>query len=387
MAKTTRTVFQTRAVQVFYLVFPGGNNPVLHLGMTGSVKVEGHVGLEYKDFKTADDNFPPKYWKFCLRFKEGGAFAFTDPRRLARIRLVDGDPLLHPPICELGFDPYLALPDIETFSALVLRRKCPIKALLLDQSFSAGVGNWIADENAASLTAAEVGELRSQMSFVVRTAVGVNADSHQFPKDWLFHYRWGKGRTKTREAEMPDGSAIIFETVGGRTSAIVPSVQVLRGQVKAPKAKKRAAKEVSSEEEDHGEEKPLAKRKAKVVKRETKRRVAKVESEQEEEHEGEENAHVKQQSAKLSQRKAGKTRGAKVESASEEGEDEEEPPTTKQRVKAAKRVAVKLEGESDDRPLVAKKSQKKAVKEAVKEEHVRPSAIEGTLLRRSARLK
>jgi formamidopyrimidine-DNA glycosylase len=36
------------------------------------------------------------------------------------------------------------MPSLEDFSAKVLKRGCPIKALLLDQGFSAGVGNWIA---------------------------------------------------------------------------------------------------------------------------------------------------------------------------------------------------------------------------------------------------
>ena len=68
--------------------------------------------------------------------------AFTDPRRLGRIRLCAS--LDEPPISELGFDPILSMPALEDFTKLVLRRSCPIKALLLDQSFSAGVGNWVA---------------------------------------------------------------------------------------------------------------------------------------------------------------------------------------------------------------------------------------------------
>lgn len=38
------------------------------------------------------------------------------------------------------------MPNLEDFKPLVLRRKCPIKALLLDQTFSAGVGNWVAGQ-------------------------------------------------------------------------------------------------------------------------------------------------------------------------------------------------------------------------------------------------
>lgn len=69
--------------------------------------------------------------------------AFLDARRLGRIRL-SGSPLSEPPISELGFDPILSMPTLKQFQASVEKRRCPIKALLLDQSFSAGVGNWVA---------------------------------------------------------------------------------------------------------------------------------------------------------------------------------------------------------------------------------------------------
>jgi formamidopyrimidine-DNA glycosylase len=48
------------------------------------------------------------------------------------------------PLNELGFDPILKMPDFEWFAETVNKRKVPIKALLLDQTFSAGVGNWVA---------------------------------------------------------------------------------------------------------------------------------------------------------------------------------------------------------------------------------------------------
>ena len=72
--------------------------------------------------------------------------AFLDVRRLGRIRLC-AEPLNEPPISELGFDPILSMPTLEHFTPLVLKRRSPIKAVVLDQSFSAGVGNWVAGES------------------------------------------------------------------------------------------------------------------------------------------------------------------------------------------------------------------------------------------------
>jgi hypothetical protein len=71
--------------------------------------------------------------------------AFLDARRLSRIRLC-ASPLLEPPISVLGFDPILSMPSLDAFKPLVLKSARPIKALLLDQSFSAGVGNWLAGD-------------------------------------------------------------------------------------------------------------------------------------------------------------------------------------------------------------------------------------------------
>lgn len=69
--------------------------------------------------------------------------AFLDARRLGRIRLC-ASPLTEPPISALGFDPILGMPSADDFKKAVRKRSCPVKALLLDQSFSAGVGNWVA---------------------------------------------------------------------------------------------------------------------------------------------------------------------------------------------------------------------------------------------------
>ena len=55
---------------------------------------------------------------------------------------------------------------------------------------------------------------------VIQTAVSVDADKSRFPKDWLFHHRWGKTDTTT-----PEGDPVEFLTVAGRTTAWVPSVQ------------------------------------------------------------------------------------------------------------------------------------------------------------------
>ena len=162
-------------------------HPLLHFGMTGSFHVYD---------KLADR---PTYWKLELLLEGGRRFAMRNPRRLGRIRLRD-DPPNQPPISRLGFDPLLDLPRWPQLAALLARRKSPIKAALLDQSFASGVGNWIADEvlyqariaprrRCHELSADQVKALRAALGRVVRRAVEVDADKGRFPRTWLFHDR------------------------------------------------------------------------------------------------------------------------------------------------------------------------------------------------------
>lgn len=72
---------------------------------------------------------------------------------------------------------------------------------------------------------------------VCQTAVAGLADSEKFPKDWLFKYRWGKGK-KDAITCLPNGAEISFITVGGRTSCIVPSIQKKRREKPLEKSSK-----------------------------------------------------------------------------------------------------------------------------------------------------
>jgi formamidopyrimidine-DNA glycosylase len=207
--------------------------PCLHFGMTGGFHVPGRksVKLRSSGKKAPSPGWPPRFAKLRLNFDDGGELVFADARRLGRVRLRH-DPAAEPPISLLGFDAFLGVPSPRAFVALLRGRAAPIKAVLLDQSVAAGVGNWIADEvlyqaaidprrRASSLTDAELRRLREKVRAVVATAVRVGSDSDRFPRHWLFHDRWGK-----RELAMTSrGERIRYDTVGGRTTAWVPTVQ------------------------------------------------------------------------------------------------------------------------------------------------------------------
>jgi len=217
-----------------WLELDGRPWPCIHFGMSGEIEVRGQRRgrLMTEGRRANQDVWPPRFLRLLLALDDGTEVAFRDARRLGRVRLRH-DPRAEPPISLLGFDALHELPPLRRLIALCGERAAPIKALLLDQSFSAGVGNWIADEvlyqaridprrRAHTLTPAEVGRIRAQLRLVIMTAVRANADSDRFPAKWLFHTRWSK---RLRRPMTVSGERIRYLTVGGRTTAWVAEVQ------------------------------------------------------------------------------------------------------------------------------------------------------------------
>ncbi len=193
--------------------------PLFHFGMGGDFHI-------YRD---ASDR--PRWWKLELVTDRGTRVAMTNARRLGRIRL-RRDPAAEPPVSLLGPDPFLELPSARALTAGLAGRRAPIKAVLLDQGFLAGIGNWIADEvlyqaaldprrPAAELAPAEVARLRARLRAILARAVAVGSDDARFPRTWLFHHRWGRNP----DARTARGERIEYLTLGGRTTAWVPARQ------------------------------------------------------------------------------------------------------------------------------------------------------------------
>ena len=260
----------------FWIIMSSPPHPVMHFGMSGWLKFKSEHTYYYQPKKgEAKEEWPPKFMKFLLETEGGGGeepieAAFVDMRRFARIRLVDcpaAEIRNHTPLKENGPDPVV---DKETVTLEWLTAKCqakkvPIKAMLLDQANISGIGNWVGDEimynakmhpeqYANTLSDEQIKQLHTSIHYICSTAVDLLADSDKFPEDWLFKHRWGKGK-KGSSNTMPSGEKIVFLTVGGRTSAVVPSVQKKTGPV---------AKDISEGEAGTGDEKP---KKAKGKKR------------------------------------------------------------------------------------------------------------------------
>ncbi|GAB7325158.1 hypothetical protein MBLNU13_g09238t1 [Cladosporium sp. NU13] len=283
----------------FYMTFDKSPHAVMHLGMTGWVKFSSEETGYYRSKKESQEEaeWPPKYCKFLMRFeketvqgeeKDEVEVAFIDARRLARIRLVEceaADIRNNSPLKENGPDPVVDKErfTVEFLTKLLRKKRVPVKALLLDQANISGIGNWVADEvlyqarihpeqYSNTFNDDQIKTLHDSIMTVCTTACETLADSEQFPETWLMKYRWDKGKKDSNV--LPNGEKIVHLKVGGRTSAIVPSVQkktaAVAGDVdsadvseaeKPAKGRKRKVK--SEEDEDEEEEKkPVAKKAA-----------------------------------------------------------------------------------------------------------------------------
>ncbi|XP_034208491.1 formamidopyrimidine-DNA glycosylase isoform X5 [Prunus dulcis] len=204
--------------------------PSFQFGMTGAIYIKGVAVTKYKRSAVKDtDEWPSKYSKLFVELDDGLEFSFTDKRRFARVRLLK-DPASVPPISELGPDALLEpMTGDELFESLS-KKKIAIKTLLLDQA------RIHPEQSAASLSKENYGNLHKSIKEVIEYAVQIDADSTQFPCEWLFHFRWGKKPGKV------NGRKIDFITVGGRTTAYVPELQKLSGQQAARAGSKQANK-------------------------------------------------------------------------------------------------------------------------------------------------
>jgi formamidopyrimidine-DNA glycosylase len=205
-----------------------------HLGMAGWIREVGVESIRIREQGEApldDDEGRPRFLKMRLRAEDGREVVMTDGRRLARLWQGES-PETDRRVSALGPDMYDSPWSVDDLLRVMAKKKAPVKAILLDQTLFAGVGNWIADEVlyqarispkrlGNTLDRDEVAGMIDSLRKILKLAVDVEADKDQFPVDWLFHARWGGGKGE----EMFRGEPLVREQVGGRTTAWVPNRQ------------------------------------------------------------------------------------------------------------------------------------------------------------------
>lgn len=273
---------------------------------------EEEQGEDSTEEKPSAESWPPRFWKLLWQFEDGTEMAFTDVRRLGRIRYIK-DPENHPPISTLGFDPLasmIPLPEFQTLFGMESgggggssttasspkngggggggggRKNMAIKALLLDQTFIAGIGNYLADEllyhacihpekKVGNLTPLEIQKMHHYLRKLVLDADRCHDREEDFPKDWLFHYRW----TNKKASKDFYGNHIDFITVGGRTSAFVSKFQKISGYASEKEFEALVNKKVGHSKQQGKEADDLEEEKEEEKKVKTKFKKAETEKE------------------------------------------------------------------------------------------------------------
>jgi formamidopyrimidine-DNA glycosylase len=190
---------------------------ILHFGMGGD--------LYY--YKSPDDR--PHYTRIEFLLTNGWRLAFTCPRKICRVMLVD-DPTQIPALKEMGPEPLGNAFSLAFLERLIEERpRRQVKPLLMDQKMIAGVGNIYADEIlfeakvrpdrlAASLNHEEIKRIHRETRRVLRRSLRTATDE-EFPSDFLV------SRSARGALCKVCGHPIEKKTIGGRTAYFCPHCQ------------------------------------------------------------------------------------------------------------------------------------------------------------------
>ncbi|OAY72812.1 formamidopyrimidine-DNA glycosylase-like isoform X1 [Ananas comosus] len=336
--------------------------PSFQFGMTGAVYIKGVELSKYKRSAVSPtEEWPSKYSKLFVELEDGVEFSFTDKRRLAKVRLLE-DPESVPPISELGPDALFEPMQVDEFMNALRKKKIAIKALLLDQSFISGIGNWIADEVlyqarihpmqiAANLSKESCETLHRCIKEVIEKALEVGADSSQFPEHWIYH-----SRDKKPGKAFVEGKRVEFITAGGRTTAFVPELQKFEGpqsneipstKLKRAKTGKKFPGKQESDDEDAEVNENSKPKSGQKSSKGTKKQPKKARDDDEEEEESEKPAKgARGKQVKMASKK--KTKSNTEESDSEDEEVNESSKFERRRNSSKGGKKPKKTSESDD---------------------------------------
>ena len=192
-------------------------NVFMHFGMTGS--------LEYYSGTVES----PKYARVVFHLENNYNLAYVSKRMFGRLGVIpDIDQYINER--SLGLDA-LEITE-EDFSKVLSAKSKNIKAGLLDQSVTAGVGNWIADEilyhariyptsKIKNLSTLQLGEVYQKMREIMQVAIEVEAIREELPPHYITRY--GRKTSIT----CPHCKSTIDKTeVGGRGTYACSNCQV-----------------------------------------------------------------------------------------------------------------------------------------------------------------
>ena len=234
-----------RRAKVLMIDLSTGYSLLIHLKMTGQLVFVGETrfGAGHPNDSLIND-LPDKSTRVTLTFDDGTKLFFNDQRKFGWMRLLPTIEIPNTPFMQkVGPEPLSSDFTANNFIQRLARRpKTNIKAVLLDQSVVAGIGNIYADESlwgakihptrlVSSLTDDEMTLLYTEMRAVMNLAVekGGSSNSTYVNAEGKKGSYMDFARVFRREGlECPRCGAIIEKSrVAGRGTHVCPVCQLI----------------------------------------------------------------------------------------------------------------------------------------------------------------
>lgn len=236
-----------RRAKVLIIELSSGYSLITHLKMTGQlvfVSLHERFGAGHPNDSLVSQ-LPDKSTRVEFTFTDGSKLFFNDQRKFGWVRLL---PTSEVPnidfMCRLGPEPLEADFTAANFAERLLRRKnTSVKAVLIDQSVIAGVGNIYADESlwgakihpatrVADIPRAKLRVLFTELQYVLRLSIqkGGSSDKNYVNAEGKKGSYLSFARVFRREglACPRCGATIVKLRVAGRGTHICPYEQRLR---------------------------------------------------------------------------------------------------------------------------------------------------------------
>jgi len=206
-----------RVGKYLFLKTTGKQTVVMHFGMTG--RPAYYYGTEAR----------PKYAHIIYQFSNGYFLGFQNRRKFGWNDLTES---IEDYQRQVGLSTDARDLTFEAFVESLQKRRTAIKPVLMDQSVTAGIGNWMADEifyqaqihpqkKVDQVSEAELKLIFDIMKEVIETAIQEEAVYQNFPTHYFIHIR--------KEGAQCHHTASNIEkiTVGGRSTYYSPGWQKL----------------------------------------------------------------------------------------------------------------------------------------------------------------
>ena len=197
-----------RRAKYLLMALDDGTEVLLHLGMSGSFRVEGETGAGTPGQFHHPRGRLEKHDHVVFRLNGGTRIVYNDPRRFGLMDIVTADP--GGPIGRLGVEPLLGVLEPSLLADRFRVRRTSIKAALLDQRVVAGLGNIYVCE---ALWRARISPLRSAASLAPAGSSTPSAEVKRLAKaiPAVLRDAIAAGGSSLRDYARADGSLGSFQ--------------------------------------------------------------------------------------------------------------------------------------------------------------------------------